>query len=191
LATETPVYIAKEEAVQTSIRIGKRIPRDIILPATHDTQYLPVVLFNEILGGYFGSRLMKNIREEKGLTYGIHSSISLHRYECLFAIGTDVKKELRDMACEEILKELNALINTPVSEEELSLVKNYLTGSFIGSLTTSFAIAEKYRKIYFHEFPEDYFDTYVSRINQITAEAIQEAGAAFFKESEQLILMVG
>jgi predicted Zn-dependent peptidase len=155
-------------ALQTSLRIGKLI--DIRMT---DPDYIALTMLNEILGGYFGSRLMKNIREEKGLTYGIYSGLAHPLHACYFTIGADVRKELLEQAREEIFKEVHLLTNELVGEDELDLVKNYMQGTFIASLNTPFAIAEKHKAIYCHQLPEDFYDRMVSQLAAVSAEQLQ------------------
>ena len=104
-------YIEKEDALQTSIKIGRKVMR-----RKHDDCFQFVIL-NEIIGGFFGSRLMKNIREEKGLTYGIHSSVAHLLNSDFWVISTYVKKELKDVAITEIYKELDTIQNKLVSDQ--------------------------------------------------------------------------
>lgn len=162
-ATEKKLFIAKEKSVQSSIRIGRRL-----FDRTHE-DYRPLQLLNLILGGYFGSRLMKNIREEKGLTYGIFSSLESYRGEGVFSISTDVNNNLRDLAIEEIYKEIIRLQNEPVSAEELKIAKNYLMGSFLRSLDGAFAQAERVKILTDHNLSQDYYDTFLTIIKETTA----------------------
>jgi predicted Zn-dependent peptidase len=100
-----------EGSLQTSIRYGKRFL------TMSDPDFIPMQFLNEILGGYFGSRLMKNIREDKGFTYGIYSSTIALKEEGYFVIGTDVKKEDADQTIDEIHKEIDRLIHERVEKE--------------------------------------------------------------------------
>lgn len=186
------LYIERENAMQTSIRIGKRLNVDRLHSTANrrNGDYLPLTVVNEALGGFFGSRLMQNLREEKGLTYGIHSNIVMLKHEAYLVVGTDVKKELREQACEEIFKEIARLAAEPLDAEELSLVKNYMQGAYIGSLTTPFSIAERFKSIQLHQLPDDYYDDYVSRIEAMSASHLQEIAAQYLS-SDWLTVMVG
>lgn len=173
--TAESVYIEKENAVQTSIRLGKHVLD------RKDKDFVPLNVLNTILGGFFGSRLMKNIREEKGLSYGINSSLGMLKNAGYMVIGTDVKKELRQQALDEIYKEIRKLAAEPVGEDELNLVKSYVKGSFIGSLNTPFALASRYLNVYIHELPEDYYDHQINRIDQVTPEKLLELAAKYYQ----------
>jgi zinc protease len=185
------VYLDRENAMQTSIRIGKPIA---FAANGHDLgkrspDYLPFTMLNEILGGYFGSRLMKNIREEKGLTYGISSNLVMLKNATYLVIGTDVKKELREQAHAEIMKEVQQLTQQPVPADELALVKNYLQGTFVGSLTTPFTLADRFKSIYFHGVEEDYYDHYISRVEAVTAPQLLQLAQQYFTDGFSTVMV--
>ncbi|MEN7549652.1 pitrilysin family protein [Rapidithrix thailandica] len=177
-------YEEKEEALQTSLRIGR-----LLFPIVHPDR-LAFEVFNEILGGYFGSRLMKNIREEKGYTYGIYSSVVSLFQTGYFLIGTDVIKDKRQEVLDEIYKEIKELKDNLVSDEELSLVKNYMAGSFVKSINTPLSVIDYFKTIYFNHLPEDYYDHYVSQIQQVTAEQVHTMANKYFNE-DLLEVLVG
>ena len=162
------ILIGKEGAIQSSIRMGK------YLMTRKHPDYFPMLLLNEILGGYFGSRLMKNIREEKGLTYGISSNLALFSQAGYFVIGTDVKREFTQQTIDEIHKEIKILQTELVSESELETVKNYMVGSFAGSLNTPFDIADRYKVIFSENLPFDFYQNYIPKIQQISAIQLLE-----------------
>lgn len=161
--TEENGLIERPESLQSSIRLGK------LLFTRHHPDYFKMLVTNEILGGYFGSRLMKNIREEKGLTYGISSRVSTLRHEGYFMIGTDVKKEFTQQTLDEIRKEIEILQTIPVEKEELQNVKNFMAGEFAGSLNTAFDIADRQKVLILDGLPADFFDRYIEQIHATTA----------------------
>ena len=179
------IIIEKEGSVQTSVRYGR-----MLFNHTH-ADYFDAYVLNEILGGYFGSRLMQNIREEKGYTYGIHSSIVPMQEGGYFVIGTDVKREFTKNTISEIEKELQLLIDTLVSDNELETVKSYMLGSFVGDIQTPFAIADKYKTIYFHGLGYDYYERFFARIQSITATDIQNVAKKYFAPSEMSYVIAG
>lgn len=179
-----PTYIEKPNAVQTSIRIGKEILK------RQDKDFTAQLVLNTILGGYFGSRLMSNIREEKGLSYGISSQLSILKNATYMMISTDVKKEQRQVALNEIYKEIQKLTKEPISQKELDLVKNYMKGSFVNSLSTPFAIADKFKTIYSFGLPEDYYDYHIQRIDSVTVEQVLNL-ANYLYEKDFIEVMVG
>ena len=126
-------HVTKDNAAQTSLRIGKSGVR------LNDPNYAHFLLLNTVLGGYFGSRLMSNIREEKGYTYGIQSfNVSLPQgsYWC---IAAEVNNQHTQSAIQETFKEIQRLRTEPVPEEELNLVKNFLHGDLLRELDGVFS----------------------------------------------------
>lgn len=164
----------KGRDLQSSIRLASPI-----ISKTHP-DYLKLRVTNELLGGFFGSRLMKNIREDKGYTYGIHSSLVNFKNHSYFLIGADVKAEFKEQAIEEVLNEIELLKSEKVSFEELETVKNYMVGSFIGSLNTPFDLAEKFKAIFMHGLSYDYYDNFFKTINTITPDDILEIANKYF-----------
>lgn len=182
---EKEIIIKKEDSVQSSIRYGRMLFNHT------NPDYFDVYVLNEILGGYFGSRLMQNIREEKGYTYGIHSSVVPMQEGGYFVIGTDVKREFTKNTLVEIEKELHRLIDEPVSDNEMLTVKNYMLGSFVGDIQTAFAIADKYKNIYFHGLGYDYYNRFFARIQSITAQDIQTVAKKYLNPSDMSYVVAG
>lgn len=158
--------VERPDSVQSSIRLGKR------LFTRQHPDYFQMLVVSEILGGYFGSRLMKNIREEKGLTYGISSSAFAFRQDGYFVVGTDVKKDFTQQTLDEIRKEIMILQTVPVPKEELQTVKNFLAGEFAGSLNTAFDVADRQKILITDDLPADFFDRYIRQIHATTVEDI-------------------
>jgi len=167
-------YYSREKSLQTSLRIG------YMAPPKNSQDALCFELLNKILGGYFGSRLMKNLREEKGLTYGVHSSIVYMQNNAYHVISTDVIKEKREIAISEIYKEVNLLIKHSVSEEELVLVKNYVVGTFVKSINSPFSLVQHFKTVHYHNLEKDYYNKYVGQINEITVEHLLTTAQKYF-----------
>jgi predicted Zn-dependent peptidase len=179
------IYLPKEQCVQSSIRMGK------LMPNIHDKDATLISITNEILGGYFGSRLMQNIREDKGYTYGIHSSIVTMKNYSYLVIGTDAKAEFTNETIHEVHNELNQLIQEPVSNEELEAVKNYMLGTFVNDIQNIFAIADKHKTLVTHQLTYDYFQQVFDKIKSVTSEEIQNCASTYFKPNELLEIVVG
>ncbi|HEY0896147.1 MAG TPA: pitrilysin family protein, partial [Sphingobacteriaceae bacterium] len=159
-------YIERPEAIQSAIRIGK-----VSINRTHpDFAGLQVV--NTILGGYFGSRLMANIREDKGFTYGIGSALVSLRSSGYFFIATEVGVDVCSAALTEIEKEITILKTELVPEEELALVRNYMLGSLLGGLENAFSHADKFKNIYPYGLGYDYYDRYIRTVETNTPEEV-------------------
>ena len=179
------VLIDKVGAMQSSIRMGKQ------LMTRKHPDFFTMLLLNEVLGGYFGSRLMKNIREEKGLTYGISSNLALFGQAGYFVIGTDVKREFTQQTIDEIHKEIKTLQTELVSESELEVVKNYMVGSFAGSLNTPFDITDRYKVIFSENLPLDFYQNYIPNIQQISNVMLLEAANEYLAIDSLYEIVVG
>lgn len=177
--------IEKAGSLQSSIRMGR------ILFGRDHPDFHKMLVTNEVLGGYFGSRLMKNIREEKGFTYGISSNIGAFRKSGQFMIGTDVKREFTQQTIDEIWKEIHRLQTEPVPADELTVVQNYMAGEFVGSLNTPFEIADRYKLILLDGLPADFLSTYIQRIRSVTADDIQEMAQTYLTEQAMVEVIVG
>jgi predicted Zn-dependent peptidase len=143
------------------------------------------------LGGFFGSRLMKNIREEKGLTYGIYSAMESYLDAGSFYIETEINNELRDTGVTEILKEIADLRENPIGADELNLVKNYLLGSFLRSIDGPFSLADRYKMILDYGFTYDYYTEFVETIRAISAFEIQLLANQYLQEKDLTTIIVG
>jgi zinc protease len=179
------ILIEKEESVQSSIRLGRRLFN------RHHPDYFKMLVTNEILGGYFGSRLMKNIREEKGLTYGISSSVVTLANDGYFMIGTDVKKEFTQQTIEEIKKEIGILQTELVGEDELRTVKNFMAGEFAGSLNTAFEVADRRKILLLDGLPSDFFNRYIDQIHATSATDIQYIASTYLRPEDMVEVVVG
>ena len=173
------------ESLQSSIRIGKQFP------LMNSEDYQKLLVMNEIFGGYFGSRLMKNIREDKGYTYGIYSAISPKEHDTLFFIGTDVKSSVTDDTIKEIKKEIALLQNEEVPEEELETVKNYMLGKFLNDIATIFEQADRYKRIVLNNLPQNYYNNYVSTVRNITSLEVQQLAQQYLQEKDLHIAVAG
>lgn len=178
-------YIHKKESLQSSIRTGR-----ILFTLDHPDFHRFNVL-NTILGGYFGSRLMKSIREEKGYTYGISSNVVPMKQSGYFVIGTDVIGEYTQQTIDEIHTQIDILRNELVETEELETVKNYMLGSFLSSLDTPFALADRYKTIYLNKLPFSYYEEFIRDINRVSAEELQKLANTFLNYESFNTVVVG
>jgi predicted Zn-dependent peptidase len=143
--------IIKDKSLQSAIKIGKKT-----INRNH-SDYPGLLLANHILGGYFGSRLMKNIREEKGLTYGIHSSVTSYLNSGVFSISTETNKNKADQTISEIEKEIEKLLSVPVDKTELGTAKNHFLGNLQLEVSNPFAVTEKLKNIRLNKLPASYY----------------------------------
>lgn len=176
---------SKEGSVQSSIRMAKRS-----IGKAHP-DYFDALFLNHILGGYFGSRLMKNIREEKGLSYGISSSLHALKNDSYLVIGADVNQENLELTFDEIRKELNRLRTEVVSAEELNTARNHFIGGLQLEITTSFAHADKIKNIILFSLSPNYYQAMIHRIISITPEDLTLAANKYFTENSFVEIAVG
>ncbi|MFI5164279.1 MAG: M16 family metallopeptidase [Bacteroidia bacterium] len=178
-------YIEKKDALQSAIRIGK-----MLFTKPHP-DYPAMLVLNTIFGGYFGSRLMANIREDKGYTYGIGSALVSLSHAGYFNISTEVGAEVTKDAVKEIYFELNRIQTEKISESELQLVRNYMLGTFLRSIDGPFALADRFKGIHFSGLGYDYYDRYVETIRTISSEKLMELANKYLKKEEMIELVVG
>lgn len=178
-------HIEKSENIQTSLRIGK----NIIGRDHHD--YPGFLLLNHILGGFFGSRLMKNIREEKGLTYGIHSSIHALLHSSYFVISADVNKENKDLTIQEIKKEIKQLQQAPILYNELLTARNHFIGSLQTELSSPFTHADKIKLLKLFNLPLDYFQVLIDSLFTLNQDQLKIIAEKHFCENQLIAVSVG
>ena len=157
-----------EAAVQGAIRIATAFPNK------HHPDFQEAIVLNNLFGGFFGSRLMSNIREEKGYTYGIHSYLQNHIQQTAWMISTEAGKDVCEAAIKEVYFEMEKLRNEKVSEDELLLVKNFMIGSILGDLDGPFHIIAKWKNIILNNLPVTYFYDSIKSIKHTTPERMQE-----------------
>jgi len=182
---KTNIFLPKDDAVQSAIKIGRPLFNKEH-PDFHGLQIL-----NTVLGGYFGSRLMTNIREEKGLTYGISSFIMTYKHAGFLVVGTDVKAENRDLAVKEIFNELKKLRDDTISSEELELVRNFLIGDMTRNFDGPFATSDNYRGLIDLGLTPDYFHQFFNVLLQITAEEINALAKKYLREEDFITVIAG
>ncbi|KUG09259.1 hypothetical protein ASU33_16085 [Solirubrum puertoriconensis] len=166
-------YVPVEGSLQASLRLGRVWPA----PTHADTHKLQFLI--KVLGGYFGSRLMKNIREDKGFTYGIHASISHREHRSNLIIGSDVNAENAQAAIREIHIEMRKLQEEAIPGEELETVRSYILGKFLNELGTIFEQVDKYKTRVLLGLPADFHGRFVADVEAVTAAELQELAQAY------------
>ena len=153
--------------------------------------FYKMVMLNEVLGGYFGSRLMRNIREDKGFTYGISSQVAPLSREGYWMIGTDVKKENANQTIDEVHKEIKQLQTELVPADELEIVKNFLSGEFAGSLNTAFEITDRHKIIILDKLPSNFYEQFIPTIRKVTAEELLQMANTYLSLDSLHEVVVG
>ncbi len=160
--------------VQGAIRVGR------LFPNRHHPDYTPMVVLNTLFGGYFGSRLMSNIREDKGYTYGIYSSLAPELNGGSMTIHTETGTDVVEPAIKEIYREMALLRDEAASDDELLLVKNYLLGGLLGDLDGPFSILQRWRSIILNGFDENYFNNNVRIYKTVTPAELQALAQKYY-----------
>ncbi len=173
-----------ENAVQGAIRIAQPFPNRL------HPDFKKVIVLNTVYGGFFGSRLMSNIREEKGYTYGIYSYLQNHLQESAWLISTEAGKDVCDATIEEIYKEMKIIREELIDEEELSLVRNYMIGGILGDLDGPFQIIAKWKNIILNNLDEKYFYDSVEAIKSTSAEELQALAQKYLQPEKFYELVV-
>lgn len=176
--------INDENGVQGAIRIASNFPN------RHDPAFPALYMMNALYGGYFGSRLMANIREEKGYTYGIYSQIYAYKNAASLLIATEAGKEVCEATVDEVFKEMNILSNEVPDEEEVALLKNYILGNLLGDLDGPFSIMLRWKTLILNNMDETHFNRNIHIYKTITGEAIQEYANSYLKPERFYNLVV-
>ncbi|MEP7236425.1 MAG: pitrilysin family protein [Ferruginibacter sp.] len=184
-ATEKKYRIQNDvNGVQGAIRIARPFPN------RHHPDFMRVSVLNTVFGGFFGSRLMSNIREDKGYTYGIHSYVQNHIHESAWMISTDAGKDVCEATIEEVYKEMKLLREDLVDDEELLLVRNYLIGTILGDLDGPFQIMGRWKNLILNNLTDDYFYRSIETIKTISAEELRELAKKYLNPEQFYELVV-
>ncbi len=173
-----------ENGVQGSIRIARNFPN------RHHPDFQKAGVLNNIFGGFFGSRLMANIREDKGYTYGIHSYLMNHIQQSGWIISTEAGKEVCGATIEEVYKEMKLLREELIDEEELQTARNFMIGSILGDLDGPFQVAGRWKNIILNNLDENYFYNGVNIIKTVSAEELLELANKYLQPEDFYELVV-
>lgn len=184
-ASDKSIHIVKEDSIQSAIRMGK-----LAIDKSHD-DYFGLQILTTILGGYFSSRLMLNIREDKGFTYGIGANLISLEEASYLLIATEVDKSYEEATTTEIYRELEKLRNEAVPEDELERVKQYLTGEFLREFDGPFSLGQSFRNI--HDFGLDYsyYDRYLETLKSITPPQLKSLAEKYLQADSLFKVVVG
>lgn len=178
-------YFEKEGAIQSAIRIGMPFFNRV------HPDYPGMAVVNTLLGGYFGSRLMSNIREDKGYTYGIGSTIVSMKQNGYFFISTEVGADVTKNALSEIYYEIEQLKAEEVESDELEMVRNYMLGTFLKGIDGAFQLAERFKSIYLSGLEYDYYRRYLDKVKSIQPDEIQSLARKYLNATDFYEIVVG
>jgi predicted Zn-dependent peptidase len=172
------VHVTKEDAVQNAIKVGR-----VLFNRTHP-DFIGMQILATVLGGYFGSRLMSNIREDKGYTYGINAGLVSLKESGYLTIATQVGSDVCQPALNEIYSEIERLRKELIPNAELELVRNYMLGSVLKSLDGPFNLASKWRTYLKYDLGADSHQELVHRIKTITPERLRELAQKYLQRAD-------
>ena len=186
-ATQTTNVLRRdvEGALQSSIRVGR-----LLFPRTHP-DFVGMQVVAAALGGYFGSRLMQNLREEHGYTYGVMAAMVNFDKEGYLAIATQVAREVREEALAEIYREIERMRHELLDDEELQMVKNMMIGEILRILDGPFGIADVTIENIMCGMDNRAMEQSVERILSITAEQIRELAERYLRREDLVEVVVG
>jgi len=170
--------------VQGAIRIVRPFPN------RHHPDFLKAQVLNILFGGFFGSRLMANIREEKGYTYGIHSFLQNRIKQSAWMISTEAGRDVCEATLKEVYLEMNKLREELVDEDELLLVRNFMIGSILGDLDGPFQIIARWKNIILNGLDENYFYNSINTIKTVSAEELKQLAEKYLTPHEFYELVV-
>lgn len=183
--TQHEVLVQHDGAVQSSIRMGR-----LLFTRAHE-DFIPMQVLSTTLGGYFGSRLMQNLRERNGFTYGVFSAMVNFQNTGYLAIATQVGTDVTEQALEQIAIEIDTLRNELVSEQELSLVKNIMAGEMMRILDGPFGIADVTTENILCGFDNSHIADNLRRIRTTTPEEIRSLAQKYLDPKDIVTVVAG
>ena len=178
-------HVEKVGALQSGIRVAK------IMFDKHHADYHGFNVMNTIFGDYFGSRLMKNIREDKGYTYGIGSMLAEIYQNGYFAIMTQVGKKFVDPTLDEIKKEMDKMRNELVGEQELTMVRNYLMGQSLKAADGPFSMMDLFLQVEVADLDYSFYNRAIQVLKTITPQEIKALAKKYLIWDEMLVITAG
>lgn len=183
-AQKKNLLINDAQGVQAAIRIARHFPN------RHHPDFQKVMVLNNIYGGFFGSRLMGNIREDKGYTYGIYSYLMNHIHQTGWLISTEAGRDVSIATISEIYEEMKVLREEIIDEEELKMTRNFMIGTILGELDGPFQVLGRWKNLVLNNLDEKYFYKAIQTIKTITAEELQELANKYLVPDEFYELVV-
>jgi zinc protease len=179
------VLIDRPGSVQSAIRLGRPA-----VPAT-DADYIPLQLAGTVLGGSFSSRLMQNLREDKGYTYGARGGLNALRAGGRVTASADVRNEVTGAAIKEFVGEFTRMGSEPVPAQELEDTKRYVAGGYLINNQMQGAVAGTLASNWLAGLPAEFLGQYVPKIRAVDAARVQAMGRKYFDPKAMSIVVVG
>lgn len=177
--------IDKPAAAQSEVRIG------FPAAARNTPDFFPLVVLNRILGGQFASRLNMNLRERHGYSYGVRSAFAFNKQPGPFVASGGVVTAKTDSSLIEFMYEIDLMFSSGATPEELDFVKKGLAGSFALTFETASQIASAMQNLVLYSLPDDYYETYLQKIDGVTLEEVQQVAKKYLNSSTMAVVVVG
>ena len=184
-STELVQHTEKTDSVQSAVVLG-----NLSINKKHP-DFLKLSVLNTVFGGYFGSRLMSNIREEKGYTYGIYSSFVSYPHGGFIEIASEVGKEVREATLNEIKSEINLLRSELIGDEELQIVKNYMSGRILRSVDGPMKFSETLKGLILYQQDISYIQQLLKTVREVTSEELLELANKYLDYDKMYKITVG
>lgn len=178
-------FLEKADAMQSSLKMG------CFFPERGHEDYHDLRVMTTLLGGYFGSRLMSNIREDKGYTYGIAAGMVSYPGSTLMVVSTEAANEYIEPVIKEVYAEMALLQNEKVPQEELEMVKNYMLGDLCRAYEGAFSIPDAWIFVQTADLKEDFFEKSVESVKNITAGRIMELAQKYLLPEKMVEVVAG
>jgi hypothetical protein len=187
MPTETTVdFVNKTGAVQSAISVTYPV-----MMAPGATDAIKASVMNTMFGGFFGSRLNENIREDKGYSYGVRASLRPDPIIGSFSAGGSVRNEVTDSTLTEFMIEMNRIRDTQLNDEEFNMVKSVMAGNFARRLESPETVARYALNIARYNLPADYYATYLTKLDAVTKEDIQAMAKKYIRPENAHLVVVG
>ena len=183
--TSGRTVIPSQDKSQSTIKVGRRL-----VNMSHP-DYFNLFIANVLLGGFFGSRLMKKVREEKGYTYGISSSIDTYIYDGYFSINTDVSPEYWEETIAIIYEEIERLMQDEIHDAEFGMVKNYINGNILNLVDGPFRLSSMAKTLFLNDLDSHFFQSLSTRVTEISKQEIKDVIAKYLPRDEMIEVIVG
>jgi len=178
------LVINDAQGVQAAVRIARHFPN------RHHPDFQKAMVLNNIYGGFFGSRLMGNIREDKGYTYGVYSYLLNHVHQSGWMVSTEAGRDVSAATVSEIYAEMEVLRSERIDEEELDMTRNFMIGTIVGDLDGPFQVLARWKNLVLNGLDEQYFYKAITTIKTVSAEELQELSKKYLVPEEFYELVV-
>jgi predicted Zn-dependent peptidase len=179
------IWVERPDSMQSAIRVGA------LMPNRSHPDFFGLSILTTLFGGYFGSRLMANIREDKGYTYGIGASVVAFPNEAYLTVSSEVGKDVCRAALDEVYHEMVRLQDEPVPDGELEPVRAYLLGEFLRSFDGIFALSGSFRTLLEVGLDYSHYLNYLDTLKTITSAELQSLAQKYYSPGDMFEVVAG